>query len=96
MTDPLGRTITLHARTWYGHIIKGHPEMRGLRDLAEATISNPEEIRFSHSDDDCRLYFGPGPRQAVKIMVVADVVHGFVKTAHLVRQPTGGDIEWPS
>lgn len=33
LTDPLGRRIRLHDRTWYGHILKAHPEM-GRRDHA--------------------------------------------------------------
>jgi len=40
LTDPLGRTIILHDRTWHGHILKAHPEMNsngqsshGRRDL---------------------------------------------------------------
>ena len=62
LTDPLGRTITLHDRTWYGHILKGHPEMRAYRRQVERTITDPTEIRLSLTDPACRLYFGRGPR----------------------------------
>jgi hypothetical protein len=34
ITDPLGRQITLHDRTWYGHILKVHPELADCRHLA--------------------------------------------------------------
>jgi len=94
LTDPLGRTITLHDRTWHGHILKGHPEVEPYRDLVEQAVRDPYEIRQSRSDENCRLYFGRGPRETVRIMVVADVVEAVVKTAHLCRRVTGGEREW--
>ncbi len=94
LTDPLGREVVLHDRTWHGHIIKGHPEVDGHRALVEQAVQAPEEVRMSHSDPDCRIYFAPGPRPAAKIMLVADVVRGVVKTAHLAKKVSGGAIEW--
>ena len=94
LTDSLGRKITLHDRTWHGHIVRGHPEVEGLRGLCESAIARPTEIRRSRSDEDCRLYYGPGPRSGVMIMVVADVVQGLVKTAHLCNKVSGGEAEW--
>ena len=96
LKDPLGRVLVLSERTWYGHVLRGHPEMKGLRRLVEAAIRRPDEVRFSQSDPDCRLYFAAGPRPALRILVVGDVVGGFVKTAHLARRISGGDREWPS
>jgi len=94
MLDPLGREITLHDRTWRGHILKGHPEVGGHRALVEGAIEAPSEIRFSLSAPDCRLYFGPGPREGVIIQVVVDVARGLVKTAHLAKKTSGADVEW--
>ncbi|MEX2387921.1 MAG: hypothetical protein WD534_08585 [Phycisphaeraceae bacterium] len=94
LTDPLGRAITLHDRTWFGHIVKGHPEVADCRDLAEHALRQPQQIRLSATDPDCRKYLGPGPRDGVKILVIADVAEGLVKTAYLTKRPTG-DIEWP-
>lgn len=94
-TDPLGRSITLHDRTWYGHVIKGHPDVVAHRHLAEEAIRRPEQVRTSSSDPGCRKYIGPGPRPSVKMVVIADVAMGIVKTAYLSRRITG-EIEWPS
>jgi hypothetical protein len=94
LTDPLGRRIVLHDRTWEGHIAQGHPEVAAYRDLAEQAVCHPDEIRISNSDPDCRLYYGPGPYPAVTMMVVANIVVGVVKTAHLARKVTGGAQEW--
>jgi hypothetical protein len=58
--DPLGRLLILHERTRVGQILKGHPEVAPYRDLVEAAVTNPLEIRFSGSDADCRLW--PGTR----------------------------------
>ena len=46
------------------------------------------------SDPDGRLYFGPGPREGVIMMVVVDLALGLVKTAHLASKVSGGDLEW--
>jgi hypothetical protein len=92
-TDPLGRRITLHDHTWFGHIAVRHPEMRRHRRLIDPAIANPIEIRLSTADADCRLYFGRGPRKGTMLLVVADVVRGFVKTAHIVREAKGA-LEW--
>ena len=94
LIDPLGRQITLHDRTWFGHIVKGHPEMAAHRALVEGAVKTPTEIRRSLADADCRLYFGPGPRKGVIMMVVSDVALGLVKTAHSARKASGGSVEW--
>ncbi len=89
ITDPLGRIITLHDRTWFIHIIVRHPEVSQHRALAEQAISNPIEIRISLSDADCRTYYGTGPRRGIMIAVVADVVKGLVKTGFLTKRMKG-------
>ena len=94
LKDPLNREITLQERTWIGHIVKGHPEVADYRSLVERAITNPTEIRLSRSDIDCRLYYGLGPRTTVRMMVVVDISLGIVKTAHLARVVTGGNVEW--
>lgn len=94
LTDPLGRHIVLHDRTWYGHIVKGHPDVGGHYDLVKQTVQSPDEIRQSRAGTDCRICFGPGPRSGVMIMVVADVAARVVKTAHLAKKVTGGALEW--
>jgi len=96
LVDPLDRRITLHARTWHGHILRGHPEMEPYRRLVANAIENPSSIRLSNSDPDCRLYFGSGPRSDIMVMVVVDVASGSVKTAHFARKLSGGREEWSS
>jgi hypothetical protein len=91
--DPLGRQIVLHDRTWYGHVLPAHPDMDEHRDLANRTITDPLEIRFSAADANCRIFFGVGPRKGIMIVVVADLAGGFVKTAHLIKSAKGA-IEW--
>ncbi|MCL2648547.1 MAG: hypothetical protein FWD61_16335 [Phycisphaerales bacterium] len=93
LTDPLGRRITLHDQTWLAHIVKRHPEMLQHRRLVELAITQPQEIRHCPTDDDCRFYFGMGPRQGIVVLVVGDVAKGRVKTAHLVRAMKGA-VEW--
>ena len=43
--DPLGRSITLHDFTWYGHIMKRHPDMRMLRRHVQDAIVSPIAIQ---------------------------------------------------
>ena len=94
LVDPLGRLLLLRDRTWHGHIAKTHPELGDYRTLVENAVQSPEEIRISRSDPDCRIYFGPGPRATVRIMVVGDVVRGVIKTAHWCARLSGGKTEW--
>ena len=93
LKDPLGRTVTFHDRTWFGHILKRHPELANHRSLTEGAIGKPIEIRFSTYDPDCRTYYGTGPRNGILIAVVADVVNGFVKTGFLTDRMKG-TVEW--
>ena len=96
LTDPLGRSIVLHDSTWYGHILKGHPEMARARSFVEQAIQAPVEVRASNSGPDCRLYYGAAPRIGLLVQVVADIVLGVVKTAHYAKRITGGNVEWSS
>ena len=44
LTDVQGFTVTLERNCWYGHILRGHPEMRRrLADVKQALLS-PTEI----------------------------------------------------
>jgi hypothetical protein len=95
LVDPLGRILRLDEATWTRHIIKGHPDVSRYRTLVEAAVQTPEEFRFSRSSEDCRLYYGEGPRKGLWLCVVGDTVAGIVKTVYLTRRPVG-DIEWPS
>ena len=93
LQDPLGRVITLHDHTWYGHIIKGHPEMRPHRQIVEDSIRSPQEIRVSAADADCRLYYGAGSRPGILIVTVVDIVRTLVRTAYLAKKMKGA-VEW--
>ena len=93
LTDPLGRTVVLHDRTWFGHIIKGHPDVRPARILAERAILTPSEIRYSFSDPECRLYYGDADSRGIMMVVVADIRAGVVKTAYRARKMKGM-LEW--
>ena len=93
LVDPLGRTIVLHDHTWFGHIVKRHPDMRSLRTYVETAIIAPTRICFSTSDPDCRVYYGPGPTQGILVAVVGDVVGGYVRTAYRTTRIKGTP-EW--
>jgi hypothetical protein len=91
--DPLGRRNTLHDRTWFGHVIKGHPDMAFKRPSVERAIASPERITFSLSDPDCRLFYGLAEPDGLMVTVVVNVTEGFVKTAYRSRQAKGV-VEW--
>ncbi len=93
LVDPLGRTVVLHDATWFGHIKKRHRELTRHRKLVVRAVRDPHEIRFSISDPNCRKYYGAGPRSGIMIVVVIDIVAGFVKTAYLTNRMTGA-VEW--
>jgi hypothetical protein len=93
VTDPLGRAIVLHEGTWFGHILRRHPEMRGTRPQVEQTIRQPREIRLSTYDADCRTCYSDIVRAGMMIAVVIDVRQALVRTAFYTTRPRG-DIEW--
>ena len=93
LIDPLGRTVVLHGHTWFGHVIKQHPDMRPYRRLAEAAVRDPLEIRLSDADPNSRFYYGTGPRAGMMVAVVVDISRRLVRTAHLSTEARGV-IEW--
>lgn len=44
VTDPEGVVITLEKNCWYGHILRGHPEMRRRLTDVEHALLRPTEI----------------------------------------------------
>jgi len=96
VTDPLGRAITLHDRTWFGHILRGHPELAAHRELVLEAVRRPGRVCASRSGRSVRLYVGAGPRPTVTMVVAADIELGLVKTAYLARPgKVNGANEWP-
>jgi hypothetical protein len=95
LVDPLGRTIRFTDAAWYGHAVQQHPDVRRHRRLAEEAITHPKQICISPADADARMYYGKGPNPRLMMLVVADVIGGYLKTAHFVRR-TKGAIEWSS
>ena len=93
LQDPMGRTIVLHDRTWFGHILKRHPDMARRRRAVHEAIGDPQQIVISASDADCRLYFGAPNKAGIMVVVVADVVVGVVLTAYRTGRVKGA-IEW--
>ena len=93
-TDPLGRVITLHDHTWFGHVLKRRPDMHAMRRKVGAAIRSPATIRISTSDPDTRLYYGQPTPTGIMMVVAADVVAGHVLTAYRTRKPKGA-VEWP-
>ena len=96
MIDPLGRRIILYDRTWYGHILRGHPDVADYRHGIRHAVENPDEIRYSTSDTDCRVYYGADLGGGLRVAVVADVLAGVVKTVYLTRKSSPGGVEWSS
>ena len=95
LTDPLGRRITFHNHTWFGHILRRHPDLRSHRRLVEETITTPLSIRFADGQPaDTRLYYGVGPQSGMLIVLAANVAAGHVLSAHLAKVPKPGAIEW--
>ena len=93
LTDYRGRRIVLSDATWYGHIVKGHPDLAGKRTLAERTLATSTSVFMSSSDPSCRLYYGPKQPDGLMICVVADIVNGFVKTAYFSTRIKPGAAE---
>jgi hypothetical protein len=93
LVDPLGRQLTLYDSGWFGHVLKRHPEMRLLRSFVEQAVERPLQISFSTSDLGCRLYYGLGPSRGMMVVVVGDLMTGWIRTAYKTSRMKGV-IEW--
>ena len=81
------------------HILE-HPEMVGMEDKIEETLTRPERVIESLGDPEARLYyrFYQGTRVGDKhLCVVVKLTENdaFVLAAYLVGKPTGGTQLWP-
>ena len=111
VTDPLGMTIALERNCWYGHILRGHPEMRGrLRDVKQGLIK-PTEIHenLQHRRVNLVYYYRCSGRDRfqdyLKIAVWVhdtDAQQAIVTTAHpimAIPEPSRwyqGEKRWPT
>ncbi len=104
LTDPEGYRITLDIDTWETHIIVRHPEVRDYLDLLKKTVQEPELIQGSRRSTSTFYYYRMAgiKKWRRNDLYFAVVVHrdseeksGFVRTAHLVKQPhKDGDTIW--
>jgi len=94
LIDPLDRELILSDSTWFGHIVKGHPDMAHSRLTVEHAVRQPIEIQVSTYDEDCRVYYGRANKDGRMIAVVADVIARIVKTAYAAEKKKKGVVEW--
>ena len=94
LTDPLGRRITISNHTWYGHILRAHPELKSERSRIEKAIEKPEKIKISITSPEIRHYYISANRTGLYLRVVVDIQKGIVKTAHYARTIERGSLEW--
>ena len=97
-SDYAGRAIRLTDER-LTHLLE-HPEMVGMEDKIEETLTRPERVIESLGDPEARLYyrFYQGTRVGDKhLCVVVEMTENdaFVLTAYLVGKPTGGRQLWP-
>lgn len=111
ITDPQGFVITLERNCWYGHILRGHPEMRHRLKDVEKALLKPTEIHENLERQRMNLvyyYRCPGRDKFQDFLKVAVWVYdsqaqrAIVTTAHPVvdiPSPTRwyqGRKRWPS
>ena len=102
--DPLGYTICLQMERWERHITAGHPELKDKLDLVTETLSSPQAIiRKTMGTSTVCLYYRLTGRtfyryNDIYTSVVVDLNEsaktGSVKTAHLVRKISKGELIW--
>ena len=95
LTDPLGRSCTLHDYTWNEHVLRFHADMDGGRDFVEEAVRSPLTIWVSSTEPDVRIYYSREPTVGFMFAVKVNIKEGAVLTAHIVRKETGAYREWP-
>ena len=111
LTDPLGFTVTLERNCWYGHILRGHPEMRRRLNDVQRALLKPTEIHESTQHRRWNMIYYvrcPGRDRFQEYLKVSVWVHdaqgqrAIVTTAHQIMDipvATGwyeGKKRWPT
>jgi hypothetical protein len=89
LQDPKGRQIVLLDNTWFGHIVKAHPDMANRRRDVEQAVRQPDAIHLSKSSADCRVYYSLPAARGIMVTVVADLPKQIVLTAYRSRRRKG-------
>ena len=111
VTDPQGVMVTLERNCWYGHILRGHPELRRRLKDVEKALLKPTEIHENLEQRRMNLvyyYRCPGRDRYQNYLKVAVWVYdperkqAIVTTAHpiiAIPEPTRwyeGKTRWPT
>jgi len=90
---PLHVNVRTSAKYWEYLIAMKHPVMKGKKDIVEAVLQFPDEIRQSNTDKEVFLYY----KQSDKLYCVV-VRHvgkeGFLITAYPTDKVKEGDTIW--
>ena len=96
--DARGRSIRL-TQERLQHLETDHPEMRGQTGRIAETLSNPERIVSSRSDETVELYYRlyaetPVTTKFLCVVVKNSDYDGFIITAYFTNTEKKGAIVW--
>ena len=94
--DRFGNHVILH-REVQDHALTKHPEMIPWLGRIGSVLADPDEIRFSSSDERVVLYyqFDPGVYGGKWLVVVVKrLEQHFVSTFYLTNRPKVGEVLW--
>ncbi|MCK4641036.1 MAG: hypothetical protein KAU06_06845 [Candidatus Marinimicrobia bacterium] len=97
-TDPEGRNVTLHRHTFYGHILKNHPQPYIKQESIQSTIENPKHIKESETVENSLIYVSSTTDSKdfnVTTKFDSDLKSGYVTSAYVSKKPKKGSIIWP-
>ena len=85
-TDHLGRKVVLEKKTFYGHIVPGHPEMAGNELAIQESVEKPLFVIESKQNSNVFLYVTQSQKSTYPNLYIKTVVDhstnvGFVKTS---------------
>ena len=96
VTSPLGHQVRMTRDTWRYIVDLKHFNLRGSLADVQLTLSSPDEIRRSTTDDRTLLYYRvEGLRQFVCAVTRAEGDGAVVASAYRTRKLKIGEVVWP-
>ncbi len=95
VVTPLGYRVVLTRNRWREIVRFKHPALAGHEDVIRQCVEKPEVILASAKDPEVHMYYVPGERGYVCVVVGCDdPTERYVVTAYFTKTIKKGDELW--
>lgn len=91
---PLGFRVHCSEMYWLNKIVADHPVMDGRVGDVKRTLSDPNEVRLSRTDDEVYLFYAADEKRLVCAVARSVEREGFLITAYPADKMKEGKMVW--